>query len=48
MLALYRPWNCATLDVGTGKRTALHEIDNCLRSGILDEAQCGVFQENKC
>lgn len=47
VLALCRAWNCVLL-MWEGGQKAPHEIDICLRSGILDEAQCGVLLKNKC
>lgn len=40
-------WGTA-FDVGIGGQRVLHEIDICLRSGILDEVQYDVFLKNKC
>lgn len=40
-------WGTA-FNVEIGGQRALHEIDICLRSGILDEVHCDVFLKNKC
>lgn len=40
-------WGTA-FDVEIGGQRALHEIDICLRSSIVDEVHCDVFLKNKC